>query len=78
MLDGRTDNTIKNHWNSSMKRKLHELLEIYDAFMKEALNKRAVTYLGHSLTTLSNSPATYQKHVDEVEKDLIKVKFDIL
>lgn len=78
VLDGRTDNTIKNHWNSSMKRKLHELLEVYDAFMKEALNKRAVTYLGHSLTTLSNSPATYQKHVDEVEKELIKAKFDIL
>ena len=46
--------------------------------MKEALAKRAVTYLGHSLHALSNSPATYQRHVDEVEKELIKVKLDVL
>ena len=47
VLEGRTDNTIKNHWNSSMKRKIPELLEEYDAFMKEKFSKKGISYLGN-------------------------------
>ncbi len=36
-LDGRTDNTIKNHWNSSMKKKIPEMSREYDIYMKEVL-----------------------------------------
>ena len=39
-----------------MKRKIPEILALYDTYMKENLAKRGVTYLGNNLNVLANSP----------------------
>lgn len=58
-LDGRTDNTIKNHWNSSMKKKIPEMAKEYDVYMKEKLSQRAVVFLGSTPSILANCPLSY-------------------
>jgi hypothetical protein len=40
LLEGRTDNTIKNHWNSSMKKKLPEMAKNFELYIRETIAKK--------------------------------------
>lgn len=59
-----------------MKKKIPEMNSEYDKYMKEKLSEIGVVYLGSSPQILGTLPASYQRTIDEIEKELMKEKVE--
>lgn len=64
ILEGRTDNSIKNHWNSSMQKKIEEMDKILTRCIKEEFDKNSAET---DLTKFGN------QIIEEKSQDTIKV-----
>ena len=46
ILAGRTDNALKNHWNSSMRKRLSEFEKEFESKVRKACHERNLEFMG--------------------------------
>lgn len=71
VLEGRTDNTIKNHWNSSMRKKLTEFRKEFESQCRRACLEHKLDYQGVATETMRSFSAGYRQCIKAVEDRIL-------
>lgn len=69
VLEGRTDNTIKNHWNSSMKKKLIDMSRTLDSYLREQIAKK--------LTIPDPTLIRFDSNINPMDESVIQCKIEL-
>jgi hypothetical protein len=91
ILEGRTDNTIKNHWNSSMKKTIKMIQDEFTNLFQQKIEELNLRFVGcEPVETNDNAEALnksklpkgytkeYVRLMKEFEKDMLDYKIKVM
>ena len=71
MLEGRAENTIKNHWNASMSKKISSIESEIEERLKAACEAAKIEYLPCFAEDTANYPLSYKEFFTRFQSGLL-------